>query len=186
MLAPLAVPVIFSTTATLLSGSNDPFAAFLIMLTASCFVSYGATIFLFLPSLFLLSLDRQMTGLKVSLLGLVLGTFVFVSFTFIAWASIDPATVAPVSFSRFLRWATGPISALFPLAGLVMAALYWWLGSRRPANRSPRSDALVDHLPSSLASLSVSRRLDRAIKYSEADRLEPRSRGVPDGGQAVA
>jgi hypothetical protein len=131
ILAPLAVPVIFSTTATLLGESNDPFAAFLMILIASGIVSYGLTILLFLPSLFLLSQDRQMTGLKVSLLGLALGTFVLVSFTFIAWANIDATTAPPVNFFKFLRWTTGPTSALLPLAGLIMAALYWWLGTPR-------------------------------------------------------
>jgi hypothetical protein len=38
-----------------------------------CIASYGATILLFLPCLFLLSLERQMTGFKVCLLGSVLG-----------------------------------------------------------------------------------------------------------------
>lgn len=131
ILAPLLMPVLFSTTVMMLVESNEPLGAFLMMLAATCIVSYGATLFLFLPCLFLLSLDRQMTGFKVCLLGLVLGTLVFLSFTLIAWASIDPATTAPVGYLKFLRWVASPIAALFPLGGLVMAGLYWWLGRER-------------------------------------------------------
>lgn len=130
ILAPLVVPLIFSTAVAMLA-TGDTSMGFLLVLAVSCVVSYGATILLFLPCLFLLSLDRQMTGLKVCLLGLVLGILVFVSFTLIGWGSIDPATAPPVSFVKFLRWAASPITVLFPLAGLVMAGLYWWLGTQR-------------------------------------------------------
>ena len=63
---------------------------FLPMLVAACVVSYGTTIFLFLPCLFLLSLTRQMTGFKVCLLGSVLGAVIFVSLTLIAWGAVVP------------------------------------------------------------------------------------------------
>jgi len=29
-----------------------------------------------------------------------------------------------------VRWAADPLTALYPLAGLVTAGLYWWLGTR--------------------------------------------------------
>ena len=36
----------------------------------------------------------------------------------------------------FVRWAADPMTAMFPLAGLIMAGLYWWLaGTRRYARR---------------------------------------------------
>jgi hypothetical protein len=135
ILAPLLAPVIFSTTMVTLVASGDTLMGFVIMLVAGCALSYGATIFLFLPCLFVLSLDRQMTGFRVCLLGLVLGALAFVLLTFVAWANIDPATAPPIDFLVFLRWAVGPITALFPLAGLIMAGLYWWLGEPR-AGRS--------------------------------------------------
>jgi hypothetical protein len=137
ILAPLLVPVIFSTTMATLVASGDTLMGFVIMLVASCAVSYGATIFLFLPCLFVLSLDRQMTGFRVCLLGLVLGALAFVPLTFIAWAKIDPTSAPPISFLVFLRWAASPITALFPLAGLIMAGLYWWLGKPRASPSAP-------------------------------------------------
>ena len=69
ILAPLAVPVIFSALLSSLGGAH-PVLGFLILLIPGCIVSYGSTMFLFLPCLFLLSLWRPLTGLKVCLLGL--------------------------------------------------------------------------------------------------------------------
>jgi len=140
ILAPLLVPVAFSITMTMLVVSGSPSMAFVMTLIAGCIMSYGATIFLFLPCLFLLSLDRQMTGFKVCLLGLVLGALTFVLLTFIGWASIDSDSAPSINFFAFLRWAAGPMAALFPLAGMLTAVLYWWLGSRRtgPSASVPR------------------------------------------------
>jgi hypothetical protein len=61
----------------------------------SCIVSYGATIFLFLPALYLLSAWRPMTGLTVCLPGLVLGTAVFVPLTLMEWKSSGPDSGPP-------------------------------------------------------------------------------------------
>jgi hypothetical protein len=57
ILAPLAVPVIFSALLSSLGGAH-PVLGFLILLIPGCIVSYGSTMFLFLPCLFLLSLWR--------------------------------------------------------------------------------------------------------------------------------
>jgi len=72
ILAPLLVPVMFSALLSSLPGDR-PALLFLLLLAPGCIVSYGTTIFLFLPCLFLFSLWRPMTSLKVCLLGLVLG-----------------------------------------------------------------------------------------------------------------
>ena len=139
ILAPLLVPLVYCTAMLgfLLTGNSA--LLFLILLVASCVVSYGTTIFLFLPALFLLSLWRPMTGLKVCLLGLVLGALVFVPLTLLEWKSSGPDSGPPVeSFWVFLlRWAADPMTAIYPLAGLVTAGLYWWLGAWRRASRLP-------------------------------------------------
>ena len=36
----------------------------------------------------------------------------------------------PVTFD-LLRWAADPFTAVYPVAGLVTAGLYWWLGTWR-------------------------------------------------------
>lgn len=132
ILAPLPVPLVFS--ALLLNLERDwAVLSFVIPLILGCIVSYGTTIFLFLPSLFLLSLWRPMTSLGVCLLGLVLGAAMFVPLTLMAWkgsgADSGPPTEGFLEF--FVRWAADPFNAIFPLAGLITAGLYWWLGTRR-------------------------------------------------------
>lgn len=137
LLAPLLVPVMFSTAVGILVGNNG-LQAFLTVLVIGCIVSYGATIFLFLPCLFLLSSSYQMTGFKVCLLGLVLGEVVVLSPLLIAWISSAPEFAHPIR--TFLVFFAGlvadPVPAAFPLAGLITAGLYWWLGGRRSRERA--------------------------------------------------
>ena len=136
MLAPLLVPLLCSVvTAPLMGGSS--LVAFVLLMVASSIVSYGTTIFLFLPSFFLLSLWRPMTGLKTGLLGLVLGAVAHVLLTLITWKSSGPDSGPPVEnfFVFFLRWSADPLTAVFPVAGLVTAGLYWWLA--RPDRGPP-------------------------------------------------
>ena len=129
ILAPLLVPVIFSATMSILGEGEGGF--FLMMLVVGCIVSYGSTIFHFLPCLFLLSLEQQITGFKVCLLGLVLGAVEFVSLTLIAWGNRSPDLPIKNYFAYLRLWAADPVTALLPLAGLITAGLYWWLGKRR-------------------------------------------------------
>ena len=89
ILAPLLLPVVFAALLSSLQGDR-PVLGFLILLVPGCIVSYGTTIFLFLPCLFLLSLWRPMTGFKVCMLGLLLGVAVFVPLTWVEWSSSGP------------------------------------------------------------------------------------------------
>jgi hypothetical protein len=130
VLAPLPVPLLFS--ALMLDYPNGPVLPFLILLVPGCIVSYGTTIFLFLFSLW-----RPMTGLKTCLLGAVLGAAVFLPLTLMMWkgsgADSGPPTESFLVF--FLRWVADLTAVIFPLAGLVTAGLYWWLGTWRSHSR---------------------------------------------------
>jgi hypothetical protein len=130
ILAPLLVPTLFSI-ATYQEGNNV--LGFLILMIPGCIISYGATIFLLLPSLYLLSLWRPLTGLKVCVLGLVLGILVFVPLTWMAWkaSGVDSGPPTESFFSFFVRWTADPLTPIFPLAGLTTSALYWWLAKWR-------------------------------------------------------
>ena len=130
ILAPLLAPVLFS--AVFVSSSWQLLES-LILLGLGCIVSYGTTLFLFLPCLFLLSLWRPLTGFKVCLLGLVLGAAVFVPLTWMEWKSSGPDSGPPTEsfLTFFVRWAADPFTAIFPLAGLITGAMYWWLGTHR-------------------------------------------------------
>src|SRR5579862_9088170 len=85
ILAPLLVPLVFSATMLSLVHESRPVAEFLFLMALSCIVSYGTTIFLFLPSLFVLSLRRPLTGIEVGVLGFALGALAFVLQTLMAW-----------------------------------------------------------------------------------------------------
>jgi hypothetical protein len=147
ILAPLLVPLTFSAAMLSFVQGSSPLLVFLVPMVASCVVSYGTTIFLFLPSLFLLSLWRPITGFNVCLLGLVLGAVVFVLQTWMEWKSSGPDSGPPTErFVTFLvRWAADPTAAMYPPAGLVTAGLYWWLGTWRRGRSiaSPRENPRV-------------------------------------------
>src|ERR1700686_5072979 len=117
ILAPL-LPVMFSAALMGIFQTDRPVLAFLILLVPGCIVSYGTTIFLFLPCLFLLSLWRPMTGFRVCLLGLVLGAAVIVPLTGMDGKSSAPGSGQPTeSFLEFfVRWAADPFTAIYPMA----------------------------------------------------------------------
>jgi hypothetical protein len=142
LLAPLLVPLLFcALMLALLQPGGSAALMFLILLIPSCIISYGTTIFLFLPSLFLLSLRRPLTGLNTCLLGLVLGAVVFVPVTLLEWKSSGADSGPPVeSFLAFLlRWAADPLTVIYPVAGLLTAGFYWWLTSGTWRRRSRAS-----------------------------------------------
>jgi hypothetical protein len=136
LLAPLPVPLIASLImAPLLNGEGPVVLPFLILLIPACMISYGTTIFLFLPALFVLSRLRPVTGWMACLLGFVLGAAVIVPVTVMAWASSGPDSGPPTEslLTFFVRWASDPLMLFFPAAGLATAALYWWHGTRSRA-----------------------------------------------------
>src|SRR5664279_6354205 len=139
ILAPL-LPAMFSAALMGIFQADRPVLAFLILLIPGCIVSYGTTIFLYLPCLFLLSLWRPMTGFKVCLLGVVLGAAVVVPLTWMDWkssgADSGPQTKSFLDF--FVRWVADPFMAIYPLAGLITAGLYLSLiHISEPTRRTP-------------------------------------------------
>jgi hypothetical protein len=137
ILAPMLAPLVFC--AAMLGFSQADVSSLPVLLILGCVVSYATTIFLFLPSLFLLSLWRPMTGIMVCLLGLVLGAAAFVLLTGMTWMSSGPDSGPPTEnpLVFFLRWTADPIAAAFPPAGLMTAGVYWWLGTWRRGRVAP-------------------------------------------------
>jgi hypothetical protein len=133
LLAPLVVPALFSLVLMDFSSFGGAVLSFLIPLILGSIISYGTTVLLFLPSLFVVSRCRPMTGFSVCVLGLVLGLAVYLPVTFVAWGSTGPDSGPPEEsfFTFFLHWTADPMTAVFPFAGLVTAGTYWWLGTRR-------------------------------------------------------
>jgi hypothetical protein len=133
ILAPLLVPAMFAGLMAAGFDNASPVGAFLFVMVLGCIVSYGSTIFLLLPAMYLLSLSRPLTARNVCLLGLVLGAMVFVPVTLLEWKASGPDSGPPTEnpLVFMLRFGTDPTTAIFPAAGLVTAALYWWLATRR-------------------------------------------------------
>jgi hypothetical protein len=136
IVAPLLVPAILSAVMSPLMGGDNGgpvVLPFLILLIPGCIISYATTIFLFLPALFLLSVLRPVTGWTACLLGFVLGAAVFVPVTLLEWKASGPDSGPPTEsfWSFFWRWSADPLTAVFPVAGLVTASFYWWLTTRR-------------------------------------------------------
>ena len=142
IVAPLLVPLLFSVTMVSFSESGNPLVMFLFLMIAGCVISYGTTVFLFLPTLYLLSRWRPLTGLNVCLHGPRAGH------AGVRAADMDrleeqrrgfgPPTESFPAF--FLRWAADPFNAIYPVAGLMTAGFYWWLvTSRRGGARQAAS-----------------------------------------------
>jgi len=132
LLAPLPLPVICcALLAVLTLQSNHAIFLFLFTLVPACIISYGTMFVFFLPCLYLLSRRRPPTGLKVCLLGLALGAAVWVPLTWMDWKSSGADSGPPTEpFLTFLlRWSADPFAALFPLVGLLTAAIYWWMAT---------------------------------------------------------
>jgi hypothetical protein len=106
-LAPLLLPVIFSALLSSFQG-GWPVLTFLLLLAPACILSYGTTIFLFLPCLFLLSLWQPMTSIKACLLGLVLGVAMLVPLTWMEWKSSGPDSGPPTKSFLELISARSP------------------------------------------------------------------------------
>jgi hypothetical protein len=138
ILAPLLVPVLVSAVLGPLMGGASVIG-FLVLLVPSSIISYCTMIFLFLPCLFAVSAWGPLTGFKVCLTGLLLGSAMFVPVTFLMWTSSGPDSGPPAeSFLSFaLRFAADPTTAIYPLAGLITAGFYWWLVTRRGSGRKP-------------------------------------------------
>jgi hypothetical protein len=131
LLAPFPVPAVCCAVLGVLQ-SDHPVLAFLITLIPACIISYGTMFVLFLPCLYILSQFQPLTGLKVCLVGFVLGAAVDVLVTLMMWKSSGPDSGPPTEpfFTFFVRFSVDPLTAAFPLAGLLTAALYWRLGAR--------------------------------------------------------
>jgi hypothetical protein len=132
LIAPLLVPALFSATVPILMGGGMPLLMILLSFVLAGIISYGVTIFLFLPSLYVLSRVREVTRRAACLLGLALGAVAYLPVARMEWGATGPDSGPPTeSFLSFLlRWGPDPISLVLPVSGLVTAALYWRLCRR--------------------------------------------------------
>jgi len=134
ILAPLPIPLILAALLSFSSPGRNPFAGFLFFFTLGSVVSYGTTIFFFLPCLFIVSRFTQLTASLTGLLGTVLGLLVYVPVIWTSYKSSGDDSGPPqITFREYLRQhAFGLDFWILLVAGLGTALLYWFLANRRP------------------------------------------------------
>jgi len=77
ILAPLPIPLVFSALFEISTPGRSPIFSFLFFFVLGSVLSYGVTIFLFLPCLFLVSRLTSLTASLTGLIGTVLGCLVY-------------------------------------------------------------------------------------------------------------
>ena len=130
-LAPLAAPLLFSLAELPDLSSQHRVFGFLFVFVVGCFVSYGTTVFLFGPALFLLSRFARLRFYNVCLLGTLLGCFIFFPVTWMMYRSSGPDSGPPVgTYLEFIGRGWADVTTwCFPLGGLVTALTYCLLAT---------------------------------------------------------
>ena len=148
-LAPLAAPLIFGLLACL--GMKNPLGAFLFFFLLGSPFCYGATIFMFLPALFCLSMFTKLRFYKVFLLGTFLGAAVFFPVAWVMYKSSGPDSGPPEgTYFAFLSRSWGDfVTWFFPIGGLITATAYWLL-AKKPGCASTQLPGEAALLPRSL------------------------------------
>ena len=131
LLAPLLVPLIASFVMAMAPSPSWLFS-FLFFLALGCVVSYGVSIVLFLPCLFVLSRFTRLTAWLTGLVGAALGMAVYLPVAWQSWlASGDNSGPPSESFLEYLWRNSWSESWLFYGGGLATAMVYWLLSKPR-------------------------------------------------------
>ena len=142
ILAPLPIPLVFSALFEISTPGKSPILSFVFFFALGSVLSYGITIFLFLPCLFLVSRLTSLTVRLTGLVGTVLGCLVYLP---VAWQSYLATGVdsgpPQGAFGDYLRqhgfaWDFRTLV----VAGSVTALLYGYLGNQR-SGRNDRPTA---------------------------------------------
>src|SRR5882724_10185768 len=124
LLAPLAVPFVFSVAFVILSGmSKHSISGFLVCFALGSILSYGATLFLFLPCLLLLSRLIPLTARLTCMLGTLLGGLALLPVDWVMYSTsgVDSGPPQGSFWAYFLRQGFDPIDWAFLVGGLVTA-----------------------------------------------------------------
>jgi len=134
ILAPLPIPLVFSALFEISTPGRSPIFSFLFFFVLGSVLSYGVTIFLFLPCLFLVSRLTSLTASLTGLIGTVLGCLVYfpVAWQFYLSSGVDSGP-PPGTFGDYLRlhgfeWDFWVLL----LSGLITSLLYWYLVNQWP------------------------------------------------------
>ena len=133
--APLPVPFVYSVAFVILSPmGKHPISGFLFCFILGSMFSYGATLFLFLPCLFLISRLIPLTARLTCLLGTLLGGLTLLPVDWVMWTTsgVDSGRPQGSFAAYFLQQGFDPIDWAFVVGGLATATIYWFLAKQRP------------------------------------------------------
>lgn len=142
LLAPLLVPLVASLIMAS-APSKSPAFSFLIFFALGSAFSFGLSIGLFLPGLFLLSLFTRLTLWLRGLFGTALGLAIYLPVAWVSYgASGDDSGPPSGTFGEYLWRQSGSEAWLFLAGGLVTALFYWVLSKpSRPVRSAELSTA---------------------------------------------
>lgn len=131
LLAPLPIPLLYSAALMILTSGKFAILWFFFWSAVSSVFSYGTTVFLLLPCLFLISRLTPLTARLTCLMGTVLGGMAYLPVAWVMWTTsgVDSGP-PPDSFVQNLwRQLFEGFFWAFIVGGLVTAMLYWFLAN---------------------------------------------------------
>jgi hypothetical protein len=133
LLAPLAVPLITGLVLAS-SPSGRPLMNFIFFFGLAAAFSYGASVFVLLPGLYLVSRFAVLTAWLAGMAGTGLGLALYFPIGWVSYrASGDNSGPPTGTFGQYL-WQGGAAEAWpFLAGGLITALLYWFLAKPRKA-----------------------------------------------------
>jgi hypothetical protein len=137
ILAPLPIPIFIGLMFMFLASAKNPLFTFLFFFVIGGALSYGTTLFIFLPSLFLVSRFTPLTLRLTALIGTVLGFLVYFPLTWEEYASSGVDSGPPEgTFWQYLarngfQWDFW----LLIFSGLITAVLYWLMACPRSGKK---------------------------------------------------
>ena len=127
ILAPLPVPLAFALTLAA-APNQDRLWVFWFFFGMGCVFSYGATLALLLPCLWVLSRVTRLSVVVTGLAGLVLGLVVYFPVCWQSYLSSGDNSGPPTEgFLAYLTRNFWAESWMFYAGGLVTAVVYWLL-----------------------------------------------------------
>jgi hypothetical protein len=145
LLAPLPMPIIFSLMFEISAPGQNPILSVLFFSAFGSVVSYGITICLFVPLLYLVSKFTSLTAIVTSLVGMVVGFIVYFPVAWQMYISSGVDSGPPQgTFKEYLlrqgfQWDFWAL--LF--AGMVTAFLYWYISKRSTGTKDTSSSENV-------------------------------------------
>ena len=131
VLAPLPIPILLAFLLTFSSAGGNKLFSLIFFGALAAIVSYGTTIFLFLPCVFLASFIVRLNAWLTGILGFALGLIAYLPISRVSWQSsgVDSGP-PPDTYLHYLSTNFFSEGWIFFASGLITALLYHLLAKR--------------------------------------------------------